>query len=191
MTLQAEDALRRRVWEAAIGAFKRALEREPRNFRLRLGLGRSYEGRGGEKDGQPFLPLSVDQYRQAVEIDPASAEAHEALIAAAAKAGRLEEALADYKRRIAREPHNDTFRTSLKKIQALTLLTAQKPAAPRGKGRVVEIGLILAAVAAFLLAVGFEFQSNPAFRALSAVCVRAGLFILAMAALHRLWMKRD
>jgi tetratricopeptide (TPR) repeat protein len=192
LTLQAEDALRRQVWETAIGAFKRALEKEPRSARLRLGLGRAYEGRGREKDGHPFLTLAVEQYRQAVQSEPGAAEAHEALIAASAKTGRLPEALAEYKRLLARAPGDERLKAGLRQIEVLTALGAsQRSSAPRRRASRVflEWSLGLAAVGGFLLSVLFKVQPHPTLHSLPAVCFRTGLFFAVLFFLHKLWTR--
>lgn len=110
------------VWEPAIIEFKKAIHLMPKNPSLYLKLGQTYEGKGLQEREDAFIILAMEQYRKAITFNPTFQEAHDRLISLGAKLARLDELVAEYKSRLSREPESEILKTSLKKLQTLSLL---------------------------------------------------------------------
>jgi len=82
----AEDALRRRDWEAARTAAERAVALQPHNATVHLLLGRLHLAAGR-------APAALDALRRAVRFDPQIAAVHRHLGYALAQSGRFQEAV--------------------------------------------------------------------------------------------------
>lgn len=193
---EAEEARHKQIWEKAIRAYQRALKEAPGDVRLRLGLGRAYEGKSRDNDAQAFLLLAMEQYRLALQTDPRSQEAHDALLAATAKTDGLEDLLKEYRARLAKNPADELCRAAIRKMETLLLLRVKPPetAAPQASRftwflmerllPVTGLGLVLGSVLTRIKA------GSPMAHTLEVAFLRSGAFFLALFLVYKLLLRR-
>jgi hypothetical protein len=119
---QAEGFRHRQVWEEAIRLYRFSLQKSPDKLETRFGLGLSYEGKSREPGYESYLQAAMAEYRKIIGMDPRWIRAHDALLAASAKADALDDMLSEYHGLIAAGKDVQAFKDTLKKVQALLLL---------------------------------------------------------------------
>lgn len=98
-----------RDYPAALEAYRRSLEIDPRPLHSCIGLGRAYEGLDD-------AARAAGAYRQCAEAHPRSALPHLALGALELRAGRTEEGAAELRRALALEPGNPQAQEMLRRL---------------------------------------------------------------------------
>lgn len=95
----AAESEKRGAWKEAIAAYQALLKKNPGNLRVRMSLGKAYEGISRIGEERAFLLLAMEQYRLALRLDPHLMEANEALLSTAYRADSLDELLSEYRLR--------------------------------------------------------------------------------------------
>jgi Flp pilus assembly protein TadD len=90
--------------EAAIREFQRALERDPRSPNARANLGQIRLEQGSVLLQSRQYAGAAAMLREAVDLMPDSAEAHNELGVALASMGRVSEAMVQFQRAVSLEP---------------------------------------------------------------------------------------
>jgi tetratricopeptide (TPR) repeat protein len=193
---EGEEAARRQLWEAAVAAYKRALKQESRSD-IRIKLGRAYEGLSRDKDGQAFLLLAMEQYRQAVKTDPRNAEAYDALLAAGTKARKLDDLTAEHRAWLQKDPTNDVCRAAVKKMETILLMQVNPAAEEKAAGPNPLVKLLLDRILPFAglgallggLALRFKGGSDLAHSG-SISLIRTGIFFLVVYLSYKVFFRR-
>ncbi len=120
----AEAARHRQVWEEAIRLYRFALQKSPSHMKAIHGLALSYEAKSREPGYGSYLESAMGEYRKMTALEPRLREAHDGLLAAAVRAGLLDELMEEYKSRISRGGDVLAFQECFRKMQALLLLRA-------------------------------------------------------------------
>ncbi|MGQ0644024.1 MAG: hypothetical protein ACT4O3_00835 [Elusimicrobiota bacterium] len=193
---EGEEAARRQLWEVAVGAYQRALKQSSR-AEVRLKLGHAYEGLSRDKDGQAFLLLAMEQYRQAVKTEPRNAEAYDALLAAGTKARKLDDLTAEHRAWLQKDPANDVCRAAVKKMETILLMQVNPAAEEKSAGPNPLVKLLLDRVLPFAglgallggLALRLKGGSDLAHSG-SISLIRTGIFFLVVYLSYKVFFRR-
>ncbi len=193
---RAADAAQRGVWDEAISAYQSILKLDSANPRVRMALGKAYEGKSRGGDEKAFLVLAMEQYRQALRLDPQFMDANEALLSTAYRSGSLDDLITEYRLRYKAEPDNVLFRDFVKKAE--TLLSLPKKTAQPSNTSVGHISNILinwflpaASALSILSAVTFMFMAKTRFSALMITSsLRSAIFFAFIYVVCRILISR-
>lgn len=120
---QGENLCKKEMWEDAISEFKKALQLSPKNTEIYIKIGKTYENLAKHYGNEIFLKNAMEQYWQAIDINPYLIDAHENLLALATKVKKTADLAQAYKAKLSKDPSIKIFDKYLNKIHLISTMS--------------------------------------------------------------------
>jgi tetratricopeptide (TPR) repeat protein len=196
---QADIARQRQGWDDAIKIYQLALKQAPSDVRLHLGLAQSYQSKGDQAVSPPHYLMALQAYWRVLTLDPAHAKANDGILAAAQRAGQLQEVMEEFQARAARHPEIAAYKETFKKIQTILLMSVTQAqvgaTAPAGfihmlMARVAPLASVLLIIGSVVLRGYARYKGGaPTLEALGSIALKTGFFALFVAVGYRLYSR--
>jgi tetratricopeptide (TPR) repeat protein len=168
-----DDFYQQAIFEQAISEYRKSIEANAKDPDLYVRLARAYERKGAQENARAFLLLAADNFRKAISLDPAYADAHDGLVGLGLKLGALDDLVAEYKRKSVMDSENQVIKEALRKLQAISMMTipeASSQGTEKGCMTRLMLDFVFPLTSIFLMWAGFlvyRYVPNFRFHALS------------------------